>query len=140
MLVTFKSKATESITMFGDVATPLLKMMGASGKVPGALGAEDVAGALQQLETSIERLKAQTHAQPAAPAAMNEDWGGEDEGSSKNDDKERDAPVAMATRARPRSSYVSLRAIPSRQTIRTAITAMTIVNVSERSVSPIANV
>ena len=100
MLVTFKSKATESITMFGDVAAPLLKMMGASGKVPGALGAEDVAGALQQLETSIERLKAQTHAQPAAPAAMNEDWGGEDE-DGKKDDKEREAPVAIATRAVP---------------------------------------
>jgi hypothetical protein len=106
MLVTFKSKATESITMFGDVAAPLLKMMGASGKVPGALSAGDVAGALQHLETSVERLKAQTHAQPAAPAAMNEDWGGEDDESANKDDgkagdKDREPPVAIATRAVP---------------------------------------
>jgi Domain of unknown function (DUF1840) len=117
MLVTFKSKATESITMFGDVAAPLLKMMGASGKVPGALGAEDVAGALQQLETSVERLKAQTHAQPAAPAAMNEDWGGEDEGGKKDDDKDREQPVAIATRAVPLISLLKRAAAAKAEVI-----------------------
>jgi hypothetical protein len=121
MLVTFKSKATESITMFGDVAAPLLKMMGASGKVPGALSAADVAGALQQLETSVERLKAQTHAQPAAPAAMNEDWGGEDENANKDDgkagDKDREPPVAIATRAVPLLSLLKRAAAAKAEVI-----------------------
>jgi len=95
MLVTFKSTATDSITMFGDVATPLLKMMGASGRVPGALGASDVGAALQQLESGIEQLKAQTHAQAAAPAALNEDLGDDE------DDKSKEPPVAIAIRAVP---------------------------------------
>jgi hypothetical protein len=100
MLVTFKSTATDSITLFGDVATSLLQMMGASGRVPGALGAKDVAEALQQLESGIERLKAQTHARPAAPAALNEDLG-DDEGDNDQDDKDKEPPVAIATRAVP---------------------------------------
>jgi hypothetical protein len=98
MLVTFSSTATESITMFGDDAVALIKMMGSSGRVPSALGAEDVPGALAQLETGIEKLRAQTHAQPAAPAAMNEDWGSDDQ---KDDQKDREPPVALTTRAVP---------------------------------------
>lgn len=100
MLITFRSTATESITMFGDVATPLLKMMGASGQVPGAFSAKDVPDALRQLESGIERLKAQTHAQPAAPPAMNEDWG-PDADEEKADDKDKEPPIAIATRAVP---------------------------------------
>jgi len=99
--------------------------MGASGKVPGALSAADVAGALQQLETSVERLKAQTHAQPAAPAAMNEDWGGEDEGAQKDDqtdvdkdgDKDREPPVAIATRAVPLLSLLKRAAAAKAEVI-----------------------
>ena len=37
MLVKFRSPATESITMFGEAATQLLKLMGATGRVPGGL-------------------------------------------------------------------------------------------------------
>lgn len=95
MLVTFRSTATESITMFQDVAVQLLKLMGATGRIPGALGPEDVGPALQRLESATEQIKAGTHATAARPAD-NEDSKHED-----NDDDERQAPVDIATRAVP---------------------------------------
>lgn len=49
MLVTFSCKAYADITMFGDVALSLLKMMGHSGTVPGALAVEEVSPALERL-------------------------------------------------------------------------------------------
>lgn len=96
MLVTFRSTATDSITMFANVATPLLKFMGASGSVPGALHATDVPGALQQLESALERLKLRDHTDTAAPPAMNEDWSADDE-----DEKNREPPVELTVRAVP---------------------------------------
>ena len=54
MLVTFSSPAYANITMFGDVALHLLKLMGCSETVPGALYAEDVPAALQRLQAAIE--------------------------------------------------------------------------------------
>ncbi len=57
MLVTFTCPAYADITMFGDVASRLLKMMGCSAKMPGALLAEDVPAALQRLEAAIEAEK-----------------------------------------------------------------------------------
>jgi len=53
MLVTFSSPAYADITMFGDVAVRLLKMMGHSGTVPSALNAEDVQAALASLESAL---------------------------------------------------------------------------------------
>jgi hypothetical protein len=41
MLVTFTTDAYADITMFGDVVHTMLKMMGHSGTVPGALLAAD---------------------------------------------------------------------------------------------------
>ena len=100
MLVTFRSTATDSITMFGDTATQLLGLMGASGRVPGAFTAADVPDALQRLETSLEQLKLQPHEaashQTAAPPADNEDAPAEDE---EDDDKE--PPIEIAVRAIP---------------------------------------
>jgi hypothetical protein len=95
MLVTFRSTATESITMFEDVAVQLLKLMGATGRIPGALGPDDVGPALQRLEQATEQIKAGTHVTPARPAD-NEDAKNEDE-----DDEDREAPVDLATRAVP---------------------------------------
>ncbi len=95
MLVTFRSTATESITMFEDVAVQLLKLMGATGRIPGALGPDDVGAALQRLEQATEQIKAGTHVTPARPAD-NEDAKNEDE-----DDEDREAPVDLATRAVP---------------------------------------
>ncbi len=53
MLVTFSCSAYANITMFGDVAIHLLKMMGHSGNVPGAILAEDLPKALERLEAAI---------------------------------------------------------------------------------------
>ena len=94
MLVTFRSTATESITMFQDVAVQLLKLMGATGRIPGALGPDDVGPALQKLELATEQIRAGTHVTPARPAD-NEDSQSEDE------DEEREPPVDIATRAVP---------------------------------------
>lgn len=54
MLVTFSTPAYADITMFGDVAVRMLKMMGRSETVPGAILAEDVQSALEQLKTAVE--------------------------------------------------------------------------------------
>ena len=53
MLVTFKTNAYANITMFGDVAVTLIKMMGHSGTVPGALLAEEVPSALERLKSAV---------------------------------------------------------------------------------------
>lgn len=53
MLVTFKTDAYADITMFGDVATAMLKMMGHSGTVPSAILADDVPAALSQLTAAL---------------------------------------------------------------------------------------
>ena len=54
MLITFSCPAYANITMFGDVAVHLIKLMGHSGTVPGALLAEDVPAALARLAAAIE--------------------------------------------------------------------------------------
>jgi hypothetical protein len=58
MLVTFNTQAYADITMFGDVAIAMLKMMGHSGTVPGAIRAEDVPAALGRLKAAVEAGKA----------------------------------------------------------------------------------
>lgn len=57
MLVTFKTENYPDITMFGDVALGMLKMMGHSVTVPGAIRAEDVPAALSRLTAAIEAEK-----------------------------------------------------------------------------------
>jgi F-type H+-transporting ATPase subunit gamma len=54
MLITFQTKAYANITMFGDVAIALLKLMGHSGTVPGALMADDVPAALAHLQAAVQ--------------------------------------------------------------------------------------
>jgi hypothetical protein len=97
MLVTFRSTATESITMFGDVAIELLKLMGATGKVPGALNPEDVPPALHKLESALDQITIQQNtATPAVPA--------DNEDSPADDGKELERPqppVTLPTRAVP---------------------------------------
>lgn len=58
MLVTFTTKAYADITMFGDVALAMLKMMGHSATVPGAILAADVPAALSRLKAAIDAEKA----------------------------------------------------------------------------------
>lgn len=66
MLVTFSCPAYASITMFGDVAIRLLKLMGHSGTVPGALLAEEAQAALERLEAAVEADRQSP--EPEAPA------------------------------------------------------------------------
>jgi len=53
MLITFKTKAHAGVTMFGDVAKLMLKKMGHSGTIPGAIRAEDVPDYLNRLTQAI---------------------------------------------------------------------------------------
>ena len=52
MLVRFDSKAG-MLTMFGDVAVKLLRLMGQSGAVPGAILAADIPAAVQRLRQGV---------------------------------------------------------------------------------------
>lgn len=54
MLVTFTTEAYADITMFGDVAKQMLTMMGNSGNIPGALLADDIPAALDNLEKAVQ--------------------------------------------------------------------------------------
>ncbi|MGH8547967.1 MAG: DUF1840 domain-containing protein [Methylococcales bacterium] len=54
MLITFRSKASADVVMFGDVAVNLIKLMGHSGTVPGAILAEEVDTALFKLKQALE--------------------------------------------------------------------------------------
>jgi hypothetical protein len=95
MLVTFRSKATESITMFGDVAQSLLTLMGASGRVPGGFAAEDVPTALAKLEAEIEALKTLSKTTPVSPATN------EDTAADTNGGDDAPSPVPLVSRAIP---------------------------------------
>ena len=70
MLVTFSCPAYADITMFGDVAVRLIKMMGHSGTVPSALLAEDVQAALERLEVAVD---AERHSPEPQESAQGED-------------------------------------------------------------------
>ena len=86
MLVTFRTSAYANITMFGDVAVRLLKMMGHSGTVPSAIRAEDVPAALERLKAAVATDKAAGAQSPPAGA--------------QGDDSD-EPPVSLAHRAFP---------------------------------------
>lgn len=80
MLVTFTTEAYADITMFGDVALTLLKMMGHRATVPGAILAADVPEALQKLTLAVEA---------------------EDTSTPVEEDDENAPPVSLSNRALP---------------------------------------
>lgn len=86
MLITFTTPVHADITMFGDVAKALIRMMGHSGSVPGALLADDVPAALAQLKAAVD-------ANPEAPLNPKDD---EDDG-----DEARTQSVSLRHRALP---------------------------------------
>jgi hypothetical protein len=88
VLVRFSSTATESITMFGDSAIQLIKMLGASGAIPGAIGADDIPQAIQRLRQALQAYAAQT----AVPA---------DADLPEDGDRDGEPRVGLATRAAP---------------------------------------
>jgi len=66
MLVTFKTRAYANITMLGDVGREMLEMMAFGSSVPGAINAEDVPTALENLKQALAKLPVQ--AEPAGDA------------------------------------------------------------------------
>lgn len=84
MLVTFSTNAYADITFFGDVALAMLKMMGHSATVPGAIVAEDVPTALSSLTAAIEAAKAASS-----------------EAGNRVDKHAEEAPVSLSHRALP---------------------------------------
>jgi len=69
MLITFRCKAHADITMFGDIALHILKILGHSGTVPGAISAQDLPESLNLLQAAIESEKKAL----AAEASDNQD-------------------------------------------------------------------
>lgn len=61
MLITFRSKASSNITLFGDTAKCLLKMMGHSGTLPGSLLSPDIPAVLSRLNQALESAPADPH-------------------------------------------------------------------------------
>ncbi|SFG32344.1 DUF1840 domain-containing protein [Neptunomonas qingdaonensis] len=57
MLITFSCPGCANITMFGDQAVTLLKLMGHSGHVPGTLLAVDIPASLKRLEDALAENK-----------------------------------------------------------------------------------
>jgi len=91
VLVTFKTNAYSDITLFGDPAVSLLRMMGQSGNVPGAIMAEDVPAALASLRDEL-----------AASAAAAEQGSQESpEPAAEDDEADANPPVALHKRAGP---------------------------------------
>lgn len=87
MLVTFTSSAYADLTMFGDVAVRLLKMMGHSGTVPSALVGQDVGAARRRLETAIAAQQSEPLPNRAADAG--------------NQDQDEEPAVSLSQRAVP---------------------------------------
>ena len=58
--------------MFGDVAVTLLRHMGMSGDVPGAVLAADVPGALRRLRQGVDPAQAEPGARPPESDAGDE--------------------------------------------------------------------
>jgi len=73
MLVKFEATVFGNITMFGDVALKLLKLMGRSGNVPGAILPEDIPEALQRLRTGIAVEEAAATEEPATEVENQEE-------------------------------------------------------------------
>ncbi len=92
MLVTFKSRASGEFSMLGNDAVRLIKMMGHSGTVPGAISAGDVPGALKNIKAAIEVEKKAE----------------EESETEEEDDKE--PPVNLAVRAYPLIEMLSAAA------------------------------
>jgi hypothetical protein len=62
MLITFKTSAYANITMLGDVGFKMLEMIAFGTAVPGAINAEDVPQALDNLKMALEKMPEQVEA------------------------------------------------------------------------------
>jgi hypothetical protein len=98
VLVTFKTSAYSDITLFGDAAVSLLKLMGLSGNVPGALLATEIPQALQTLHEGLAKM------------SNDESSKSSDSGDSSWSDSDNEPPVALHTRAGPLVSLLQAAA------------------------------
>lgn len=89
MIVKFSTRAG-ALTMHGDAAVALLRAMGHSGTVPGAILAADLPGALASLRRSLE---AQVETTPVVDDSPGE--------AGDDDEEDRQPPVTLAMRAVP---------------------------------------
>ncbi|HHF0508893.1 DUF1840 domain-containing protein [Vibrio sp. J2-4] len=58
MLITFRCHSHSNVTMFGDIAIKMIKMMGHSGSVPGSISAQDIPDALSRLTSALAAQEA----------------------------------------------------------------------------------
>jgi hypothetical protein len=89
MIVNFSTRF-DRLTMFGEPALTLLSMLGHSARLPGAILAADLPGALARLRAALEQSG---HVPSPAPAAP--------EPAEADDRRPVDRPVNLATRAVP---------------------------------------
>ena len=54
MLIKFETNSYPTIVMFDYVAKKLISLMGHSGTIPSAIGAEDISGALYKLQLALK--------------------------------------------------------------------------------------
>jgi hypothetical protein len=87
MLVKFSSTKTEPLIMTGDVAVRLIKMMGATGAIPGGIKAEDISAAVTQLQQQLSNSALETNKQRIQ--------------ARSEEEREREPSLSLATRAAP---------------------------------------
>ncbi|MFT5893593.1 MAG: hypothetical protein ACI8VW_000459 [bacterium] len=102
MLVTFKTSAYSDITFFGDAAVSLLKLMGQSGNVPGALLAADIPEAMQTLHEGLKKMSEAESEADSGSSPVNSE--------SSLSDSDSAPPVALHTRAGPLVSLLQAAA------------------------------
>ena len=91
MIVKFSTRVG-ALTMHGDAAVALLRAMGHSGTVPGAILAQDLPDALAQLRGALAELASQPAPAPTPPPSS---------GGDEDDELEREPPVTLRMRAVP---------------------------------------
>jgi len=87
MLVKFSSTKTEPLIMTGDIAVQVIKMMGATGAIPGGIKAEDIPAAITQLRQQLSSSTAETNKQRTQ--------------AKNKEEREREPSLSLAMRAAP---------------------------------------
>lgn len=82
MIIKFTSENSGEFVMLSHVAEPLLKMMGASGNLKGAVSGDELRASLDRLETALRH-----HTEPGK--------------TQEEEDEDKELPVALGTRAVP---------------------------------------
>jgi hypothetical protein len=91
MIVKFSTRAG-ALVMHGDAAVAMLKALGHSGTVPGAILAADLPAALASLERALDNGSLEAAAPPPEPR---------DEHDREDDEREAEPRVSMRMRAVP---------------------------------------